>query len=113
MVHDPDLAFADLVVPSADLDVSAWAWRRHTDAGVIHYYVEGPCPACGAPAQQGHLALKTAPVDAAAPERPPRPKLPESVQVAVSCLCGSSHGRQNSNGCGRRWSFIVHPKGRT
>jgi hypothetical protein len=110
--HDPDVAYADVVVPGHAIDLSGWeCWTVH-DGGVLHYYARGPCPVCRAPTQ-GHLDDATRPIESLGrpsdEETPGEPRPSHPIEIPVRCTCGHAHGRDQARSCGRRWSILCPP----
>lgn len=109
--HDPDVAYADVVVAGQAIDLSAWECWTHRDGDVVHYYARGPCPVCGAPTQ-GHLDDATHPIESLGPpsdEETAAATPSEPVEIPVRCTCGHDHGRDQARSCGRRWSILCPP----
>ena len=103
--HDEDIAYGDVVVAGAAVDLDASECWTLRDGDVTHYYAKGPCPGCRA-ASQGHIEDASAPIESLGrrEDQPPRPS--EPVEVPLRCTCGSSHARDGATGCGRRWSIV-------
>ena len=108
--HDETVAYANVVVPGGSVDLRAWECWNHHGRGVVHYYAQGPCPGCGA-LSQGHVSTSPAPIESQGVESPSRRQLPlgEPIEVPVHCTCGSSHGHDGAQGCGRGWSILCPP----
>jgi hypothetical protein len=106
--HDRQVGFLDEVVPAERIDTSRWRWWSHAEGGLEHYYAQGPCPACGAPRQQGHAVDATAPLEGQGARTGSRSTedRPDTIEVAVECWCGEGHGREGATGCGRRWTIV-------
>jgi hypothetical protein len=106
--HDPAMPYQDEVVPGSMIDIERWDWWSHTDAGIVHYYTKGPCPACRAETQ-GHFPDIPAPIEGQdRGQAPPAPAQParHEVEIPLRCLCGTDHGHPGAAGCGRQWSII-------
>lgn len=105
--HDAALPYRDEVVAGGAIDLDHWDWWVHTDAGTVHYYAKGPCPACRADTQD-HLADVESPIEGLGPDVPPSPPPPRSdrIEMPVRCRCGTDHGQAGTGGCGRRWMII-------
>jgi hypothetical protein len=108
--HDLNVFYAEEVVPGPDIDVTRWQSWSYTDAGLEHYYVKGPCPACFAESQ-GHAADIPEPLEGQGTDvqDADSEKLARSAQieVPVQCQCGFGHGKQDATSCGRSWSLVV------
>lgn len=110
--HDQTVPYADVVAPGASVKLDAWECWIHHEGTTAHYYAKGPCPSCGAQSQghapvPGPIEAEGRPIEAEGrPERAPPPSGP--VEIPLRCTCGSTHGRDGANGCGRRWSIICH-----
>lgn len=110
--HDTGVGFLDEVVPGDGLDVARWRWWSHVEGALTHYYVQGPCPACGAPRQQGHGVDAPAPIEGQGRGPGVTPvERRDTFEVSVRCLCGHDHGREGATGCGRRWSLVINVVG--
>jgi hypothetical protein len=105
--HDTALHYRDEIIAGRAVEVERWDWYSHTDAGIVHYYAKGPCPACHTDTQD-HLADVEPPIEGLGPPAPsPDTTLPaDSIEMPVRCRCGTDHGQAGAGGCGRRWSII-------
>lgn len=109
--HDTDVAYveavADDIVVAADPEWTTW----YDQNGPITYvYATGPCPACRAPAQ-GYNSTSRQPIEAQGRGAVAEAASPSDaeIEIPVTCSCGSSHGQQGANGCGRSWLVIQGP----
>lgn len=103
--HDTALPYSDELVPGDAIDVSRWDWWSHTDAGIVHYYAAGPCPACRGHTQD-HRTDLSPPVEGLGPDATPPSGPSDTIEMLLQCHCGSAHGQPDARGCGRRWSLI-------
>ena len=44
MIHDPNVPFADEIVPGQNIGLDAWECWTVTEHEVTRYYARGPCP---------------------------------------------------------------------
>ena len=109
MAHDLGVAYENRAVPGDEIDIGSWSWRVDASNVATSYVALGPCPACHATCE-GWAEDVTNPIERGKNGGgDPGPVREDAIEVAVSCRCGSSHGRDGAKGCGRRWT-IVGPK---
>ena len=108
--HDLSVAYENRAVPGAEIDITQWSWDLKTTGGIVSYVATGPCPACHARCEGwGEDASNPIERNVRGPDTPDRTAIGDRFEVAVTCQCGTSHGRDGATGCGRRWT-ITGPK---
>lgn len=100
MNHDTAVKYAQETLRGVSLD--GWAAKRSGDEIVV----DGPCPMCHGEAYGPSLpyaevreaVMGVLPLD-------DEPK--QSQDIPAKCACGSSHGKDGAQSCGRDWYVPV------
>ena len=108
--HDLSVVYENRAVPGAEIDLQQWTWANRTTGRIVSYVATGPCPAChGRCEGWGDDASNPIEKKFRGPDTPDPTPSRGRFEVAVTCRCGASHGRDGATGCGRRWT-IIGPK---